>query len=167
MKIWQSVLPAAIALVLSSTTLAGAMSTTHGIRVESCNPKAGTPPSSWVGGYGPYTPYGYYGNGGRYYRGTAPYGGTRYYEPGTQPSLAIGFVNTNATAATIVDFALVAKGHAVAIVRDAGTFSQGAKIDHTFPLDPNVFPLGTSIVSCVPVHITFAGGSIWNYPKQH
>lgn len=166
MKLVAWVIVTAMSFVLFGVAAAGANSTTHGIRVESCSPSAGVPPSSWVGNYGSYAPLGYYGNSGRFYRGPAAYTGSRYYDPGRPPTLAIGFVNTNETPATIIDFALVAKGHAVAIVRDAGTFTQGAKIEHTFDLDPNVFPLGTSIVNCIPVHITFAGGGTWNHPKQ-
>ena len=52
----------------------------------------------------------------------------------------------------------------VAEVRDVGTFSPGAEIKHQFGLSPNVFPLGTSIVECVPLKITFVDGSKWKNP---
>ena len=154
-----------ISIVLASASAAGA-ATTHGIRVEACSASAGTPSSSWEGYYGTYAPYGYYGPGGRYYRAGVPYAGHRYYDPGTPPELRITFVNTSGNAAKIVDFGLLAKGHIVAIVRDVGTFSQGAKIEHAFGLDPNVFPLGTSLYECIPLHITYHNGATWDHPQR-
>lgn len=163
MKSWQRVALATM-FVLLGAAAAGASSTTHGIRVEECYPQAGNPGTQWTQYYGGGYPMAYYGP---YRGGPVAHTGNIYYEPGTPPSLSVGFVNSSPETATIVDFALVAKGHTLAIVRDKGSFGQNARIDHVFGLDPNVFPIGTSIVSCIPMHITYANGGTWNYPKQH
>lgn len=157
---------AALAAGVFSATVAGANSTTHGIQVEECVPNPGNPGTQWTQYYGGGAPMGYWDNHSRFYTGPHQYNGGRYYEPGTPPTLSVGFTNTSPETATIIDFALIAKGHTVAIVRDKGSFSQGARIDHVLGLDPNVFPIGSKIVSCVPMHIAYANGGIWNFPKH-
>jgi len=33
-----------------------------------------------------------------------------------------------------------------------------------FGLSPNVFPLGTGLARCIPLHIRFADGTTWKNP---
>jgi hypothetical protein len=111
---------------------------------------------------------GYYPPHGRYYWND-PYG-RRYYQypvsttTTSHPELAIDFVNVSSTPINNIDFGLVAKGYVVAEVRDVGTFAPGAEIKHRFGLNPNVFPLGTGLAQCVPLHATFANGTAWTSP---
>jgi hypothetical protein len=162
MKFIQPLFLAAVAALIAAASTADAQPTPP-VRVDSCAANAGSPGRTWSGTYGHYAPYGYYTNG-RYMRGTGPYMGHAYSEPSTPPTLAIGFANTSPKTATTVDFGLIAKGHNVAIVRDVGTFTTGAKIEHVFSLSPNVFPLGTSLYQCLPLHITYTDGTVWNHP---
>jgi hypothetical protein len=156
---------AVVILTLLAPAASMAASSAPHVRVDSCRPDAGKPAGSWSGNYGSFAPYGVY-TAHSYVRGPYPYRGHAYYEPATPPTLSIGYVNESPKTATTIDFGLVAKGHTVAVVRDAGTFSTGAKIDHVFALDRNVFPLGTSIVSCLPLHIEYSDGTTWSH-SQH
>jgi hypothetical protein len=155
------------ALIVSAIFIPGAISASPAgpsVRVDSCRVDAGRPAQSWQAGYGTYAPYGYYGPNRGYVRSSYPYRGGSYYEPATAPSLSIGYANTAAQPATSIDFGLVAKGHTVAVVRDVGTFSTNAKIEHVFTLSPNVFPLGTDVLHCVPLHIAYSDGTAWSRP---
>jgi hypothetical protein len=134
------------------------------IKVNRCDPQhnPGTP-----GGYayGPgYTP-GYY-PGGRYSFNPGYYD-RRYYQPPVSSSaeLAIDFVNLSPHTMKTIDFGLVANGKLVALVRDEGTFSQGAEIKHKFGISPNVFPISTGLPVCAPLHIVYQNGTTWTNPK--
>ncbi len=134
------------------------------VKVNRCDPAENLKQTAT---YGPYVP-GYYPSHGRYYWND-PYG-RRYYQypvstsTTSSPELAIDFVNIGSKPLKNIEFALVAKGHVVAEVRDVGTFSPGAEIKHRFGLNPNVFPLGTGLAQCVPLRATFDDGTVWTSP---
>ena len=86
-------------------------------------------------------------------------------QPGVSPELSINYKNINQTkTAKSIEFGLVARGVLVAEVRDVGKFSPNITIKHTFGLSPNVFPLGTGLPLCVPLHVVFEDGSSWKNP---
>ncbi len=128
----------------------------HLLRVTSCEPSHG---SLLLPGYVP----GYYPMSSYYWPDMYGY---RYYQPPIRngATLAIAYSNQTNEVMTEIEFGLVAKGTLVAEVRDVGTFSPGAEIKHEFGLNPNVFPLGTALARCVPLHIKFANGKIWKNP---
>ena len=92
--------------------------------------------------------------GRRYYQ--APYVG--------DPTLSIDYSNATEQTMKEIEFGLVISGDLVAEVRDSGTFSPGVSIKHEFGLSPNIFPLRSSIVHCVPLRITYANGNEWKNP---
>ena len=130
------------------------------VKINRCDAqhKAGSP-----GGYVGYAPA-YYPT--TRYDWVDPYRRT-YYQPPVTPTgtLYIDYVNATQNEITSIDFGLVARGHLVAEVRDAGKFSPGVEIKHSFGISPNVFPLGTSLPACVPLRITYASGTQWLNPR--
>jgi hypothetical protein len=143
-------------------TLAAAMThphMTHPVHVTTCNPQRNNYMST---GFAPaYYP------GGPYWGWPSVYGyGYNYYQYPVQgnPTLSIDYSNGTDIVMKDIEFGLIARGQLVAEVRDVGTFSPGAEIKHQFGLNRNVFPLGTSIVECVPLKITFVDGSKWKNP---
>lgn len=129
----------------------------HPINVTTCNPKRNTYVS---GGYAPaYYP------GGPYWGWPSVYGYNYYsYPVQGDPTLSIDYSNATNIVMKDIEFGLIARDQLVAEVRDVGTFSPGAEIKHQFGLSRNVFPLGTSIVECIPLHITFVDGTKWKNP---
>jgi hypothetical protein len=127
----------------------------HVLSVKRCDPQ-------FQAGTGGFTPAFY---AGPRYRWTDVYG-YPYLQPPIQPSgsLAIDYVNATSNTMTKIDFGLVANGRLVAEVRDVGTFSPGAEIQHTFGISPNAFPLGTALARCVPLRVTYKDGTIWRNP---
>jgi hypothetical protein len=128
------------------------------IHVEECDPRGGSPPSvTYVGpafyGFAPVPPLGFRDVYGNYVT-----------QPGVSPELSINYKNVGDKVAKIVDFGLVARGTLVAEVRDVGKFSPNITIKHTFGLSPNVFPLGTGLPLCVPLHVEFQDGTRWKNP---
>jgi len=95
-----------------------------------------------------------------------PYG-ARFYSPPVataNPQLGIDYVNVSHKTMHTIEFGLVAEGVLKAEVRDVGTFSPGAEIKHRFPLNANVFPIGTALSRCVPLRIHFTDGTTWRNP---
>jgi len=90
--------------------------------------------------------------------------GHRFIQPPVldNPTLSIDFVNSTKKVARVVEFGLVARGHLIAEFRDAGTFSPGAGIKHTFGLHPSAYPLGTW--HCVPLLAEFMDRTKWINP---
>ena len=133
------------------------ITTPHPISVATCNPKRNVYNS---GGFAPaYYP------GGAYWGWPSVYGYNYYsYPVQGEPTLSIDYTNATNVVMKDIEFGLVAHGNMVAEVRDVGTFSPGAEIKHQFGLSPNVFPIGTSLVECVPLKITFVDGSKWKNP---
>jgi hypothetical protein len=129
----------------------------HPLRVSTCNPQRNNYVS---GGFAPaYYP------GGPYWGWPSVYGYSYYQYPVQgQPTLSIDYANATSVVMKDIEFGLIAHGQLVAEVRDVGTFSPGAEIKHQFGLSRNVFPLGTSIVECVPLKITFEDGTKWKNP---
>ncbi|HXP93919.1 MAG TPA: hypothetical protein VN905_10660 [Candidatus Binatia bacterium] len=129
------------------------------IHVEECNPRGGSPPTvAYVGpafyGYAPVAPLGWRDVYGNYMT-----------QPGVSPELSINYKNINPTkTAKSIEFGLVARGTLVAEVRDVGKFSPNITIKHTFGLSPNVFPLGTGLPLCVPLHVVYQDGTTWTSP---
>lgn len=146
----------------AATTVAATMTnphvtTAHPIHVSTCNPQRST---TMMGGYSPaYYP------GGAYWGWPSTYGYNYYQYPvQNNPTLSIDYKNATSAVMTDIEFGLIARNQLVAEVRDKGTFSPGAEIKHQFGLNPNVYPLGTSIVHCVPLKITFSDGTKWRNP---
>lgn len=96
-----------------------------------------------------------------------PYG--NYHGPLNFPYyegfLAVTYVNNAAKPAKEIDFGLVARGSLIAITKDAGTFSSGAKIEHEFSVDPSIFPVGTMYPYCAVLRVQYADGSVWRNPN--
>jgi hypothetical protein len=134
---------------------------THPLRVTNCNPSRNNYMASG------YTPGFYPTYRGAYWGWPTVYGPayTYYQYPvAGNPTLSIDYSNATDSVMKDIEFGLVANGRLVAEVRDVGTFSPGAEIKHEFGLSPNVFPLQTSIVHCIPLRIVFADGSRWKNP---
>ena len=143
------------------------------VKITNCDPQAMTvlAPPPFVGPYYPYYPY--YPVYPYYYAypmwGYGPwYGfGFSYTEPSSvfhSGSLDLHYINATDKTMHIIDFGLIANGRLVAQVRDVGKFSPGIEIKHEFSLDPNVFPLQTSLALCAPLEITFEDRSTWTNP---
>ena len=142
----------AAALILLGIVPAGAQSPIHVKRCMAVRP-AGT-----VSGFTP----GYYPAGVYYWRDAY---GRRYLQPpvGDNPTLSIDYVNTAQKPARVVEFGLVAHdGHLLAQVRDAGTFSPGVEIKHSFGIDANAYPLGAW--HCVVPFVQFTDSTTWLNP---
>lgn len=94
--------------------------------------------------------------------------GYSYYQPhlaSVNPTLNIGYTNVTNKVMSQIEFGLIANGNLVAEVRDVGTFSPAALIQHSFGLSPNVFPLQTGLPRCVPLRIKYADGTAWQNPR--
>ena len=127
------------------------------IKVNACNPHA---PTESVPGYVPaYYPY-----GGLYYWNDVY--GYRYTQPPivSDPILSIHYKNVAPVTAKSIEFGLIARGELVAEVKDVGTFSPNTEIKHKFGLSPNVWPLQTALVKCIPLRVTFENGTTWRNP---
>jgi len=134
----------------------------HPVKVSTCNPQQGT---TWVSAG--YVPAYYPGYAGAYWGWPSVYGpGYSYYSTPVQnnPTLSIDYRNNTSVVMKDIEFGLIAHGQLVAEVRDVGTFSPGIEIKHEFGLNPNVFPLSTSMTQCIPLKITFADGTKWKNP---
>jgi hypothetical protein len=143
---------------LAATATMAHLGTNHPIKVTNCNPQRN---HYMATGYAPaYYP------GGPFWGWPAVYPGYTYYQYPVhgQPTLSIDYSNATNVVMKDIEFGLIAHGNLVAEVRDVGTFSPGAEIKHAFGLSQNVFPLGTSLVECVPLKITFEDGSKWKNP---
>lgn len=92
--------------------------------------------------------------------------GYRYFQPplAGHPDLAIAYRNESRVTATAIDFGLVDRGNLIAEVRDVGSFSPYATIEHQFGLDPNVYPIGSALYQCVPLRVEFRNGELWTNP---
>ncbi|HEY1978164.1 MAG TPA: hypothetical protein VGG89_16550 [Candidatus Baltobacteraceae bacterium] len=134
----------------------------HPIKINGCNPQHN---NYMATGYAPaYYPVGV----GPYWGWPAAYPGYTYYQYPVRgnPTLSIDYVNETTVPMKDIEFGLIAHGNLVAEVRDVGTFSPGAEIKHEFGLNPNVFPLRTSMTECVPLRITFTDGTKWKNPAM-
>ena len=135
----------------------------HPLHVTNCHPQQGQVYAPAYVGYAP----GFY-PGYPYYWGDVY--GARFYQPPistSNPTLSIDYSNATSQVMSSIEFGLIARGELVAEVRDVGTFSPGAEIKHRFGLSPNVFPLQTSLVECVPLRIHFQDGTKWVNPNYH
>ena len=81
--------------------------------------------------------------------------------PYTEGFLAITYTNEATKTVKEVDFGLVSRGSLIAVAKDVGTFTTGAKIDHEFSLDPEVFPIGTAFPYCAIMRVQYTDGSVW------
>jgi hypothetical protein len=96
-----------------------------------------------------------------------PWGATFVQPPvtTTMPQLAIGYMNISHKTMTEIEFGLVANGVLLAEVRDVGTFTPHAKIEHRFGISANVFPIRTGLPQCPALRVTFADGTKWRNPR--
>jgi hypothetical protein len=131
------------------------------VRVSTCDPQQSIPPA-----YGAYSPGFYPGGFARPYYWRDPYGFNylQYPPVSGNGTLQIDYTNIGTHVMTEIQFGLIARGHLVAEVRDVGKFSPHVEIKHSFGISRNVFPLQTSIVTCVPLHIVFENGTQWSNP---
>lgn len=117
------------------------------IMVRQCSPhrhRAGTS-HPWIDPYG-------------IYHGPANF-------PYTEGFLAISYTNDAPKTAKEIDFGLVSRGSLIAVTKDAGTFTTGARIDHEFSVDPEIFPIGTAFPYCAVLRVEYADGSVWQNPN--
>jgi hypothetical protein len=139
-----------------SLTPAAELHTGDPIRIDACNPRPGfVSYPGFAPGYYPINRYYWYDVYGYY-----------YYQPPfvSNPTLAIDYVNVSSRTAEVIEFGLIAHRELVAEVRDVGTFSPDVTIKHEFGLSPNVFPLETAMVRCVPLYVRFEDGTRWRNP---
>lgn len=118
------------------------------ITVTQCNPHrhtVGTAAHPWI------DPYGNYHNVANF-----------PYDVGF---LGVTYTNDARVAAKEVDFGLVARNSLIAVAKDVGTFSPGAKIDHEFSVDPQIFPIGTAFPRCAILRVKYADGREWRNPN--
>lgn len=76
------------------------------------------------------------------------------------PTAEINFHNTSGQVITSVQFLFVRRGRVSERITDAGKFSPGTAIDHSFTLASE-----TPVDRIVPVAVTFADGSRWEAPE--
>jgi hypothetical protein len=118
------------------------------ITVDQCNAHrhaGGSPGHAWIDPYGRYHGMGNF----PYYVGF----------------LAIEYVNEARKPAKEVDFGLVSRGSLIALAKDVGTFSSGARIAHEFSIDPEAFPIGTAFPYCAVMRVKYADGTEWRNPN--
>ena len=141
------------ALASSLLGIAGGSQVVH---VSTCEPHRNQV-TAYTPGFYPTSPY-YWPN----------VYGVNYYQPplrSSNPALLVDYTNVSAKPIKEIEFGLVARGTLVAEVKDVGTFSTGALIQHEFGLSPNVFPIGTGLAQCVPLKIKFQDGTKWRSPR--
>ena len=149
---WRTAVAAAAFLAAAVPAVAQSPAQTPGsnVTIADCNPHqhaAGYAGHPWIDPYGAY-------------HGPAQF-------PYTEGFLEISYTNDASKAAKEIDFGLVARGSLIAFVKDAGTFSPGARIDHEFSVDPQIFPIGTALPYCAVMRVKYADGSEWrnNQPQ--
>lgn len=143
-------------LAVLSISLLGIMGASKSlVHVSKCEPSRNRV-TTYTPGFYPAVPY----NWPNVY-------GVNYYQPpvtSSNPVLLVDYTNVSAKPMHQIEFGLVARGVLIAEVKDVGTFSNGALIQHEFGLSPNVFPIGTGLPQCVPLKITYADGTKWRNP---
>ncbi len=77
--------------------------------------------------------------------------------------IRIQYVNTSTKVATRVAFLVNYRGDVEHIV-DAGTFSPGVTIDHTFAQYTGQVYQGSNPNQCAPIAVRFSDGTIWRSP---
>jgi hypothetical protein len=155
MKYLAGLLALAATIASSGSTNAEVMHRTWPVHVSTCDPQL-NPTLGFAPAFYPQSPF--------YWRDIYGY---RYYQPPpgrVRPTLSIAYTNVTQQTMQQIEFGLVANGNLVAEVRDVGTFSPGANIEHEFGLSPNVFPLRTGLPRCLPLRITYANGRVWRNP---
>jgi hypothetical protein len=88
-----------------------------------------------------------------------PYPRGPYGSPYTD-GIHISYANTSTKTATRVAFLVNYRGD-VEHVADAGTFSPGVTIDHTFSAFSGLAWLGPNPNSCRPVAVRYSDGTVW------
>lgn len=112
------------------------------ITVAQCYPhrhRAGIGAHPWI------DPYGIYHNAAGF--------------PYTEGFLEVTYTNNARVPARETDFGLVSRDWMIAVAKDAGTFAPGARIDHEFSLDPEIFPIGTALPYCAVLRAKYADGT--------
>jgi hypothetical protein len=127
-----------LALIAAASAPSLAAAPLGNIRVAACVANQGTQPETWSGPWG-----------------------AMVSTIGTPSTLTIHYTNLSPKTAKTIVFGLTAGGVMKAAVRDKGTFSTGALIQHVFGISDNVFPLGTAFTFCVPLQVKYADGSVW------
>lgn len=116
----------------------------HGDQCDPHRHQVGSAAHPWI------DPYGIYHNADNF--------------PYTVGYLGVAYTNDAPKTATEVDFGLVSRGSLIAITKDAGRFATGAKIDHEFSVDPEIFPIGTAFPYCAVLRVKYADASEWSNP---
>lgn len=78
--------------------------------------------------------------------------------------LMIAFKNDASRPLSSIDFGVVRGGKVIAVVRDAGSFSNSTVIMHAFHLPPVME--SKESVTCVPLAAKYADGSSWMTPEM-
>ncbi len=90
--------------------------------------------------------------------------GTHITQSSTSPMLMIDFQNNSNKPIESIEFAYLQGNKVNAVVRDVGTFAPGAVIMHAFTFDGiSAFNMD-SAMSCVPLRVRYADGTMWNNP---
>ena len=80
----------------------------------------------------------------------------RFSVPETPARVTIRFVNTSSKTASAILFGIYAGDEQLATIRDKGTYAPGASIDHTFSVDYELLPAGTTGFSCRTIGVEYA-----------
>ncbi|HTX56129.1 MAG TPA: hypothetical protein VMD47_03410 [Candidatus Acidoferrales bacterium] len=92
------------------------------------------------------------------------YFGTHVVQSSTSPMLMIDYQNNSNKPIQSVEFAYLQGNKVNAVVQDTGTFAPGAVIMHAFSFDDmGVFNVD-SAMSCVPLRVRYADGTMWSNP---
>ncbi|HTC31589.1 MAG TPA: hypothetical protein VK702_12760 [Candidatus Acidoferrum sp.] len=92
------------------------------------------------------------------------YFGTHVVQSSTSPMLMIDFQNNSNKPIESIEFAYLQDNKVNAVVRDVGTFAPGSVIMHAFTFDGVSVFNADSAMSCVPLRVRYADGTMWNNP---
>ncbi|MGA7569839.1 MAG: hypothetical protein WBG27_00460 [Candidatus Aquilonibacter sp.] len=90
--------------------------------------------------------------------------GTHVTQSSTSPMLMIDFQNNSNKPIESIEFAYLQGTKVNAVVRDVGTFAPGAVIMHAFSFDDKGAFNMDSAMSCIPLRVRYADGTMWNNP---
>jgi len=90
--------------------------------------------------------------------------GTHVIQSSTSPMLMIDFQNNSNKPIDSIEFAYLQDNKVHAVVRDVGTFAPGSVIMHAFTFNGMGAFNVDSAMSCVPLRVRYADGTMWSNP---
>jgi len=142
-KLWSIALAGAIlSLVAVPASTSAAPTAAQTVNVGGCMARAAVPAQNWM----------------------SPFN-TPMTEPGTPAMVVVDYTNVATNPLAQVDFAIVANGKTVTMVRDTGSFAPNARIMHGFAIADSAVPEGGA-VTCVPIRAKFSDGTTWMNPTM-